>query len=201
METEALPGINLDGVTVTFDGERERIVRNFGNVAVAAGFATIVVYLILFVQFNSFTQPLVILVTVPLSGVGSVLGLFIFRQPMSFMAILGMASPIGIVVNNAILLLDFINKARNKGYTVQDACVDAVKKRLRPIGLSTTTTVMGLTPLLLSGNPLFVPMSVSLMNGLLISTLLTLVVIPVVFSLVFGRKNEPASTGKRVEVD
>ncbi len=200
IERDVLPALDTGGVTVTFDGERERIVKNFGNVAVASAFAVVVVYLILFVQFNSFTQPLVILVTVPLSAVGSVVGLFLFQQPMSFMAILGMASLIGIVVNNAILLLDFINKARSRGYTVQEACVDSVAKRLRPIGLSTTTTVMGLTPMLLSGHPLFVPMSVSLMNGLLLSTLLTMVVIPVVFALAFGRKGE-VSSADREEVD
>ncbi len=200
IEHQVLPKLDTAGVDVSFDGERERIIKNFGNVAIASVFAVVVVYLILFVQFNSFSQPLVILVTVPLSAVGSVVGLFLFGQPMSFMAILGMASLIGIVVNNAILLLDFIAKARAKGYTVQEACVDSVAKRLRPIGLSTTTTVMGLTPMLLSGHPLFVPMSVSLMNGLLLSTLLTMVVIPVVFALVFGRKDE-VSIGDHEEVD
>ncbi len=200
IEREVLPTLDTDGVTVSFDGERERIIKNFGNVAIASAFAVVVVYLILFVQFNSFSQPMVILMTVPLSAVGSIVGLFLFQQPMSFMAILGMASLIGIVVNNAILLLDFINKARQKGYSVQDACVDSVSKRLRPIGLSTTTTVMGLTPMLLSGHPLFVPMSVSLMNGLIVSTLLTMVVIPVVFALVFGRKGE-VSSADREEVD
>lgn len=184
IEAEILPSLDLDGVQISFDGEREKIKKNFGSVGISALIAVAVVYLILLVQFNSFLQPLIILVTVPLSVIGSILGLFFAHQTMSFPALLGMASLIGIVVNNAILLIDFINKARDLGMNNADACRDAVKKRFRPIALSTATTVVGLTPLLLSHNPLFLPLSISLMSGLVVSTLLTMVVIPVVVSLV-----------------
>ena len=183
IESQILPKIALDGVRVSFDGEREKIKKNFGNVGVSALLALIAVYLILMVQFNSFRQPLIILLTVPMSVIGSIFALFFAGQSLSFPAILGMASLIGVVVNNAILLMDFVNKALAKGYRINAACSDAVDKRIRPIGLSTVTTVVGLTPLLFSNKPLFVPMSLSLVGGLIGSTLLTMVVIPVVVSL------------------
>ncbi len=179
-----LNSLDLTGVEVKFDGEPEKIGENFGNVAVAAIYAVVAVYLILLIQFKSFAQPIVILVTVPLALIGSVLGLYIFGQVLSFIAMLGMVSLLGIVVNNAIVLVDFINHELDEGKCIEEACTHAVQKRMRPIILSTSTTIIGLTPLIYSGSPLFVPMAVALMSGLLVSTLLTLIVIPVIYSLV-----------------
>lgn len=192
IEADALPGVDTEGTTITFDGERENIQKLFGGVALAAVAAMLMVYLILFVQFQSFRRPLVILVTVPLSAIGSIVGLFLFQQPMSFTAVMGMASLIGIVVNNAILLIDYIDKARAHGATVDQACYDAMGQRFRPIMLSTTTTALGLLPLVVVYNPLFTPMSISLMVGLLVSTLLTLIIVPVVFSIVFRHQDARA---------
>jgi multidrug efflux pump subunit AcrB len=89
-----------------------------------------------------------------------------------------------VVVNNAIILVDYINDERRKGKSIETACKDAVNMRFRPIMLTTTTTVIGLIPLVLSGSPLFAPIAIALMFGLMLSTLLTLVIIPVVYSLV-----------------
>jgi len=179
-----LKEMDLYDVSVVFDGEREKIRENFGNVGNSAIFAVLVVYGILLLQFKSFIQPLIILLTIPLSVIGSILGLFIFRQPLSFTGLLGMVSLLGIVVNNAIILMDYINNERKQGKGIEEACMEAVDKRFRPVTLSTTTTVMGLTPLAFSGSELFRPMSISLMSGLMISTLLTLVIIPVVYCMV-----------------
>lgn len=176
--------LDLNGVEVSFDGEPEKIGENFGNVAEAAIYAILAVYLILLIQFKSFAQPIVILITVPLALVGSILGIYIFGQKISFIAMLGMVSLLGIVVNNAIVLIDFINLELNEGKCIEEACVDAVQKRMRPIILSTSTTIIGLTPLIYSGSTMFVPMAVALMSGLLVSTLLTLIVIPVIYSMV-----------------
>ena len=184
IEKDVIKNINTDDIKITFDGEREQIIEKFSNVGFSAIFAVLGIYIILMLQFKSFAKPLIILTTIPMSLIGSILGLFISRQPLSFMAFLGIVSLIGIVVNNAILLIEYINDARRKGFSVHDACVDAVEKRFRPIILSTTTTVIGLVPLVLSGSPMFTPMAVSLMSGLLISTLLTLVIIPVMYSVV-----------------
>lgn len=184
-----LSSTNHDGIKVTYSGEKDKIKENFGDVGVSAIIAIILVYLILLIQFNSFLQPIVILVTIPLSTFGSVVGLTLAKQPLSFTAILGMVSLLGIVVNNAIVLVDYINNERRNGKSVERACFDAVEKRFRPIVLSTVTTVIGLLPLVYSGGALFVPMAISLISGLLVSMVLTLVVIPVLYRLFIGNKS------------
>lgn len=183
--------LNLDdlgNVQVVFDGEREKIIEYFGDLGISAVFAVMMVYLILLFQFGSFLQPMIILVTIPLSVIGSIFGIALFRQPLSFTALLGIVSLAGIVVNNAIILIDFINNERNKGKDIETACKDAVSKRFRPIMLTTTTTVIGLIPLALGGSSLMVPMAISLMSGLMVSTLLTLVIIPIVY--IIFQKNQ-----------
>ncbi len=192
--------LDLQGNSVVFDGEREEIREYFGTMGIVSLFAIFFIYVILLVQFNSFAQPLVILITVPLSLVGSVLGLMIFRQPLSLMALLGIISLIGLVVKNAILLIEFINNAREEGKDIEAACVDAVDKRFRPIVLSTVTTVIGLVPLAFSGSSMFVPMSVSLMSGLIVATFLTLIIIPVVYSRIEGRIHSYMKEKGEIEV-
>jgi multidrug efflux pump subunit AcrB len=175
--------LNTEGVNITFDGEKSKIKKHFGNLGTAAAFALFIIYIIMLIQFSSLSQPLIILVSIPLSAIGSILGLLIFRQSLSFTALLGVVSLIGVVINNAIILIDYINWQRKQGKDIEESCRNAVEKRVRPILLTTATTILGLIPLIFSGT-LFVPMAVSLMCGLLVSTLLTLVVIPVIYTLV-----------------
>ncbi len=176
--------MQLDDFRIVYSGEKSKIDQYFGELGSSSVFAVLVIFAILMVQFNSFIQPLIIMLTIPLSAIGSVLGLFIFRQPLSFTALLGIVSLLGIVVNNAIILVDYINDERKQGKSLDAACKDAVNMRFRPIMLTTTTTVIGLVPLVMSGSQLFAPMAIALMFGLLLSTLLTLVIIPVVYNLV-----------------
>lgn len=178
---KALNADPLVDVKVQFDGEEEKIKENFGNIGLSGIYAIFFVYLILLIQFKSFTQPLIILLTIPLSTIGSFVGLFLTRQDLSFLSMLGIVSLLGIVVNNAIILMDFINVERNEGKDAYTAALDAVAKRFRPIMLTTITTVIGLVPLIMSGSKLFTPMSIALMSGLMVSTLLTLIVIPNVY--------------------
>ncbi len=182
--------LNLNGVTLSYDGEMERIAENFGEMGTQAVFAIVLVYLILLFQFKSFVQPFVILLTIPLSAIGSIFGLFLLRQPLSFTALMGMVSLMGIVVNNAIVLIDYINRARDNGESIDFACREASGKRFRPIILSTTTTFIGMIPLFLSGSSLFMPMAISLMFGLMIATVLTLVIVPVVYSILERENGE-----------
>lgn len=182
--SKKLATLDLGDIDIVFDGEQAKIRENFGAVGSSAIFAVLVIFCILLVQFNSFTQPIIILLTIPLSAIGSIIGLYVFKQPLSFMGLLGIVSLFGIVVNNAIVLIDFINGERNSGKEIEAACIEAVDKRFRPIILSTTTTVIGLTPLVFSGSDLFRPLSISLMCGLMISTILTLVIIPITYSIV-----------------
>jgi len=181
--------IEFENVNYEFDGENEMIAEYFGNLGVAGITAIVIIYIILLIQFKSFKQPLVILLTVPLASVGSLFGLFLTGQPLSFTALVGIISLIGIVVNNAIVLLDYINTKMKEGMGVDEACKTASMIRFRPIILSTVTTVIGLIPLVVSNSELFKPMAVALMFGLLVSTFLTLIFVPLVFSMVFKEKN------------
>lgn len=187
VEKNILMGMDLEDVNIKFKGEKDLIIDIFGSMAIAAVFALIGIYVILLMEFNSFVQPFIILLTVPLSFIGCILGLLIFKKPLSATAAMGVVSLIGIVVNNAILLIEFINAARSEGKSLDEACKEAVGRRFRPIVLTTGTTVMGLIPLVISGNPMFGPMSIVLMVGLLISTILTLVIIPVIYNLFESR--------------
>ncbi|MGE5630434.1 MAG: efflux RND transporter permease subunit [Caulobacteraceae bacterium] len=179
--------IDLEDVKIVYSGEKSKINQYFGELGNSSIFAVLVIFAILMVQFDSFLQPLIIMLTIPLSVIGSILGLFMFRQPLSFTALLGIVSLLGVVVNNAIILVDYINDERRHAKSIEEACKDAVNMRFRPIMLTTTTTVIGLIPLVMSGSQLFTPMSISLMFGLMLSTMLTLVVIPVVYSFVEAR--------------
>ena len=184
IEKNILPEIDTAGTKIQFDGEREDVAENFAILGILAVAAIFVIYVILMIQFNSFIQPLVILTTIPLSLIGSVLGLFVFRQPLSLTAFLGIITLIGLVVKNGILLIDYINDARKTGVSIDEACRDAVDKRFNAIILSALTVILALIPLAVSGSDLFAPMAVSLMAGLLISTFLTMVIIPVIYSIV-----------------
>lgn len=176
-------------ITISYAGEKDNIIKYFGGLGLAAIFAFMGIYIIMMLQFNSMMQPLIIMISIPFSIIGSALGLFIFRQPLSFTALLGVVSLLGVVINNAIILLDYINAERREGIGLEDACKSAVEKRVRPILLTTITTILGLIPLIFSGT-LFVPMAVALMSGLAVSTLLTLVIVPVVYSLVYEKREE-----------
>lgn len=189
IENDILPTINKAGVNITFAGEREDIAENFGVIGQLALLAIALIYVILVVQFGSFIQPLVILITIPLSLIGSIIGLYLFNQPLSLTGFLGIIALIGLVVKNGILLIEYINEAIEAGMSIEDACKDAVDKRFNAIILSAVTTIMGLLPLAIGGSSLFAPMAVSLMAGLAVSTVLTMVVVPVVFSAIVNAQN------------
>ena len=178
---------NMGGITILYEGEDELIRENFGQVLVMGAIALAVVFMILMVQFKSFSLPLLIFMTIPLSAIGSIAGLYISGLPISFTALLGIVSLLGIVVNNAIILIDYIRKEMENGTKIQKACTNAANRRLRPILLSTITTVIGLIPLVIGTSQLFKPMAVALMSGLMVSTLLTLVVIPVFAELLLRK--------------
>jgi multidrug efflux pump subunit AcrB len=135
-------------------------------------------------------MPLLIFVTIPLSAIGSVAGLYITGQAVSFTALLGIVSLLGIVVNNAIILIDYIKKEKETGNSTKKACINASRRRMRPILLSTITTVIGLIPLAISTSQLFKPMAIALMSGLIVSTMLTLIVLPVFVSMFPGTKQK-----------
>lgn len=192
--------VDFGDVNYRFNGVAEEIQKDFGSAGVSAIVAVFAIYSILLLQFRSYSQPFIILFTVPLSSVGALFGLFIMDQPISFTGLIGIISLIGIVVNNAIVLLDYINLKKAEGMTTIEACKTASVIRFRPIILSTVTTISGLMPLLLGTSELFKPMAVSLVFGLLISTMLTLVFIPLIYSLFIRDKVDVPEDDDLVEV-
>ncbi|MEM9292269.1 MAG: efflux RND transporter permease subunit [Acidobacteriota bacterium] len=147
--------------------------------------ALIVILSLLVLQFNSLREPIIVLLTLPFTLVGVMLGMLITQTPFGFMPLLGVIALIGVVINNAVVLLDRIRIERDQGLAAIDAVLTASQRRLRPILLTTATTVGGLIPLWLAGGPMFSPMAIALLSGLVVSTILTLGLVPVLYALFF----------------
>jgi len=188
--------LDYDNVAFNYGGEKEMKSDSFTALAQAAIIAIILIYLIMLAQFNSFKQPLIVLSTIPLSLIGASMAAILFNTPITFTVVLGFISLMGIVVNSGILLIDYINTARREGKSLKKACYKSVERRIRPITLSSVTTILGLIPLALYGGAFFSPMAVTLMGGLTMSTLLTIFVIPSAYYL-FEKKNEQKPTTKK----
>ena len=157
--------------------------------------AVLLVYMIMAAQFESLLHPFTIMFSLPLAAVGVLVGLFVSGYALGITAFMGLVILAGIVVNNAIVLVDLINQLRNGGMSTFDALVQAGRLRLRPILMTALTTILGLVPMALGigeGTETQAPMAVVVIGGLLTSTLLTLVVVPVMYSLFAGmRKPAP----------
>ena len=173
------------GYSLEFGGEYEESRKAEDSIMEGLPLAMGLLALVLIAQFNSIRRPLIIALTIPPMLVGITAGLLITRQPFGFMAMLGMISLMGIVVNNAIMMIDRIEIERRRGQTLQDAVVVAAQRRLRPILMTAITTIVGLIPLALQGGKLWRPMANVLIFGLGFATVLTLVLCPVLYSLFF----------------
>ncbi len=137
-------------------------------------------------QFNSIRKPVIILLTIPLSIVGVVFGLLVARSYFGFMTLLGIISLAGIVINNAIVLIDRIKvEMEENGHSPARAVIESSQRRLRPILLTTCTTVGGLIPLWYGGGVMYQPMAITIIFGLIFATVLTLGVVPILYSLLF----------------
>jgi len=171
---------------ITVGGQREEMQRSFRSLILVFLLAAALVYMILAAQFESLVHPFIIIFAVPLAAIGVVLALFVTGQSFNVMSLIGMVVLIGIVVNDAILKVDFINQERRRGAELRDAIMAAGRKRLRPIIMTTVTTVLGLLPMALGfgeGAELRLPLAIAVIGGLLSATFLTLVVVPVMYSL------------------
>jgi HAE1 family hydrophobic/amphiphilic exporter-1 len=174
------------GTTFYITGQNEEWERSKNSLFLALALSIFLVYVIMAAQFESTWHPLVILFTIPLAFFGSVVTLYVLGISVSIVVFLGMIMLAGIVVNNAIVLVDYINVLRRRGMEASEAVVTAGSVRLRPILMTTATTTLGLLPMALGfgdGAELRTPMAVTVISGLVVSTLLTLYVIPVMYSL------------------
>jgi len=173
-------------VTALVSGQSEEMQASFQSMQFAIALAVFLVYLVMASQFESLIHPFVILFTIPLALVGAVLALFITGTTINIVALIGVIMLAGIVVNNAIVLVDLINQLRAQGMDRTAAIIEAGNARLRPILMTSLTTALGLLPMAAGfgeGAEIRAPMAIAVIGGLAVSTLLTLIVIPVVYSL------------------
>jgi HAE1 family hydrophobic/amphiphilic exporter-1 len=184
---EALERLNLpSGYDWRIGGQRQEMETSFQSMRLAIFLAIFMVYLVMASQFESLLHPFVILFSVPFAIIGSLVALWLFGVTISIVVLIGAILLAGIVVNNAIILVDYTNQLRRDGMAKLEALTKAGRVRLRPILMTTATTVLGLTPMALGlgeGSELRSPMALTVIGGLLTSTALTLLIIPAVYSL------------------
>ena len=175
-----------------FGGEYEDTEKSMQSLFQAFGLAIFLIYMIIASTFKSFIQPFMLMFTIPLAIIGVFVGLIVMRTPIGMMALLGIIALAGIVVNDSIVLIDFINRRREQGDSRIDAIIDGAKTRLRPIMLTSITTILGLIPLALGifgEERMLTPMAISIVWGLSFSSILTLLLIPCLYTIVDDIRN------------
>jgi len=173
------------GYTYELGGEAENSQEGMGSVIENLPMAFFIIALLLIGQFNSLKKPFIVLMTIPLGLIGVVVGLLATGSYFGFFAFLGLISLAGIIINNAIVLLDRIQIEQELNRAGQDAILSAAQERFRPIMLTTATTVCGLVPLWLGGGIMFEPLAVGILFGLLFATVITLLFVPVMYRLLY----------------
>lgn len=184
------------GVTGEVRGQSAEMQESFRSLLLAFALAVFLVYLVMASQFESLRHPFVILFTIPMGLVGAIWGLFLTGTTINAVAFIGLILLAGVVVNNAIVLIDAVNQARERGASREEALLIAGRTRLRPILITSVSTIVGLLPMALGlgeGAEVRRPMAITVIGGMLIATALTLIVIPVVYSLLDRREKQPAN--------
>jgi HAE1 family hydrophobic/amphiphilic exporter-1 len=182
----AIDGVDLPaGYTVTMGGETEQLAETMGYVVESLLLAVILIFLILASQFESFTQPFAIMLSLPLSLIGVLLALLLTDDTLNMMSMIGVIMLMGLVTKNAILLVDNANERRTLGADRWTALVEAGRVRLRPIIMTTAAMIFGMLPIAIGmgeGGGFRAPMARAVIGGLITSTLLTLIVVPVAYT-------------------
>ncbi len=179
-----------DGVQIEVGGAYEDMTESFSDLFMLLLVGLILVYLVMASQFESLKMPWIIMISIPFSFSGVILALLITGTSLSVIAGLGAVMLIGIVVKNAIVLIDYTNLMRDRDYSLDEAITRAGRSRLRPVLMTTATTILGMLPLALStgeGSEIWKPMGISVIGGLLFSTLVTLIIVPVIYRIVVRR--------------
>ncbi len=181
------------GYSVRMSGTPENMMESKRRLGKSLLFGLVLLYLLIIPMYKSFTHPLVIMVAIPLAAIGAFWGLLLFDKPMCMPAFMGMILLAGTIVNNSILLLDFILQAREKGVPRDEAIIQSVQIRTRPILMTASSTVIGLTPLVFEmavGLERLSPLGIVAACGLILGTFLTMIVIPVIYASVDDLKNK-----------
>ncbi|MEL0082445.1 MAG: efflux RND transporter permease subunit [Gammaproteobacteria bacterium] len=171
-------------IVVDYESERDRTAETFGGIGLYTGWVAVAIFCIFILQFKSFVQPMIVFAAVPLCSIGAFLILFLTGQALSFAAFIGLTSLMGIVVNNAILLVDRGNvlARQNTHASNMEIAVEAARNRFMPILLTSITTIMGLSPLALGDSTMFKPMALVIIGGLFTSTFFTLFCVPTLYT-------------------
>ncbi len=199
--TEALDAVELPiGATANIGGVSADQAESFGQLGLALLAAVAIVYLVMVATFSSLVQPLILLISIPFAATGALGLLLITDTPLGVPALIGMLLLVGVVVTNAIVLIDLINQYRKQGRSIQQSIMDGSRQRLRPIVMTALATIFALSPLALGitgGGFISQPLAIVVIGGLVSSTVLTLVIVPVLYWLVEGRGERKAIKGKR----
>ena len=177
------------GYSYYVGGEYETQQSSFGDLGISLGFALLAIFAVLVLQFNSLTQPLVVFSAIPFAFIGSILALYLTGWSFSFFAFVGFTSLVGIVVNNSIILVDYTNQLIQQGMHKFDAIVKACQTRFKPIVLTSITTILGLLPLTLGKTNLWSPLGWTIIGGMLTSTFLVLLLVPILYNYFSAKKN------------
>ena len=180
------------GYRVVFSGEQEEMSKSFKSLIFAFSLAVLLVYMIMAAQFESLRHPFLILLTLPMGLTGAVWALFITGQTLNVISVIGIVVLAGIVVNDAIVKIDYTNQLRKRGLCLRESIMEASRVRLRPILMTTVTTVFGLFPMSLGlgrGSELQQPLAISVIGGLILATFLTLILIPLAYELAEEKKS------------
>jgi multidrug efflux pump subunit AcrB len=172
---------NFPSVRYTMEGEEREQSESMGSVATGLIFVFFAIYSLLAIPFKSYLQPLIVMSIIPFGTIGAILGHWIMGMPLTFFSVLGMLALIGVVINDSLVLVDFINQRRKKT-SVIDAITQAGVARFRPVLLTSLTTFFGLIPLLFEQSTqaqFLIPMAVSLAFGILFATFITLILVPI----------------------
>ena len=194
--SEQNPGLNY-----AFKGEAEEQAENNAGLKSGAVLVLIAIYTLLAIPFKSYAQPLIVMSIIPFSLVGAILGHFLTGYDLSMLSIVGMLALLGVVVNDSLVLVDYINKQREKGAQVFEAVLNSGTARFRPVILTSVTTFAGLTPLLLDNSTqtqFLVQMAVSLGFGIVFATAITLIIVPVNYLLAYQTKHAVINIGSRL---
>jgi HAE1 family hydrophobic/amphiphilic exporter-1 len=181
------------GYRVVFSGEQEEMAKSFQSLVFAFALAVLLVYMIMAAQFESLKHPFLILFTLPMGLTGAIWALMMTGQSLNVISVIGMVVLAGIVVNDAIVKIDYTNQLRRRGLSLRESIMEASRVRLRPILMTTVTTTFGLFPMSLGlgrGAELQQPMAIAVIGGLLLATFLTLILIPLVYELAESLKSE-----------
>ncbi|MBQ6470910.1 MAG: efflux RND transporter permease subunit, partial [Victivallales bacterium] len=175
------------GVAITYDGQIKEQGKAFSDLTLMLVLGVLLVYMVMAAQFESYLAPFVVMFSIPFAFAGAIFALAITGKTLNIMSFIGLIMLVGTVVNNAIVLIDYIDILLARGTPVAEAVQNAGRARLRPVLMTTFTTVFGMTPMAIStstGSELWSPMAIAIIGGLCISTLVTLIFIPTVYGLV-----------------